>query len=141
MTINESFKLLLSRIEPTAAQIEAVEQHLATIKTRLKTIFTLKDFLKTGIVFLRRAGPYNQTLFNFPRLRIRTFISRDAAQLLHDEVHDHVSLYPAVYCRNLSIQQMMPEPEQIRLCLFAFRAVRINRDLKYLVEALSRFLR
>ena len=48
MTINESFKLLLSRIEPTTGQIEAAEQHLATIKARLKTIFTLKDFLKTG---------------------------------------------------------------------------------------------
>ncbi len=48
MTINDSFKLLLSRIEPTQAQIDAAEQHLATIKARLKTVFTLKDFLKTG---------------------------------------------------------------------------------------------
>lgn len=44
MTINDSFKLLLSRIEPTQAQIDAAEQHLATIKARLKTVFTLKDF-------------------------------------------------------------------------------------------------
>ncbi len=48
MTINDSFKLLLSRIEPTQAQIDAAEQHLATIKTRLSSAFTLKSFLKTG---------------------------------------------------------------------------------------------
>ena len=48
MTINDSFKLLLSRIEPTQAQIDATEQHLATIITRLKTVFILKDSSKTA---------------------------------------------------------------------------------------------
>lgn len=48
MTINESFKYLLTKIEPTAGQISAAEQHLATIKSRLSSAFTLKNFLKTG---------------------------------------------------------------------------------------------
>lgn len=48
MSINESFKLLLSRIEPTSGQAEAADGHLATIKTRLSSAFTLKSFLKTG---------------------------------------------------------------------------------------------
>ena len=48
MNINESFRLLLSRIEPTVGQIDAAERHLSAIKTRLSSAFTLKSFLKTG---------------------------------------------------------------------------------------------
>lgn len=71
MTINDSFKLLLSRIEPTQAQINAAEQHLATIKTRLKTVFTLKDFLKTG--------SYSRDTFNKSSSDVDVFavVSRD----------------------------------------------------------------
>jgi len=71
MTINESFKLLLSRIEPTQAQINAAEQHLATIKTRLKSVFTLKDYLKTG--------SYSRDTFNKDSSDVDVFavVSRD----------------------------------------------------------------
>jgi len=48
MSINESFKLLLFCIEPTTEQLAAAEGHLATIKTRLASAFTVKSFLKTG---------------------------------------------------------------------------------------------
>jgi hypothetical protein len=48
MNIAESFKLLLSRIEPTTAQVTAAEQHLATIKARLETVFTLKKYFAAG---------------------------------------------------------------------------------------------
>ncbi len=71
MTINESFKLVLSRIEPTSGQIEAAEGHLAAIKTRLKTVFTLKDFLKTG--------SYSRNTFNKNSSDVDVFavVSRD----------------------------------------------------------------
>jgi hypothetical protein len=57
LNINDSFKLLLSSIEPTQGQINAAEQHLAAIKARLKAAFTLKDFLKTGSY---SRGTYNK---------------------------------------------------------------------------------
>lgn len=71
MTINDSFKLLLSRIEPTQRQIDVAEQHLDTIKTRLKTVFTLKDFLRTG--------SYSRDTFNKGSSDIDVFavVSRD----------------------------------------------------------------
>jgi len=48
MTIAQSFQEILRRIQPTQAEIAAAEQHVATIKSRLTSAFTLKKYFKAG---------------------------------------------------------------------------------------------
>ena len=48
MTINESFQLLISRIQPSEAELSATRQHLDTIKTRLQTVFEVSSFRNIG---------------------------------------------------------------------------------------------
>ena len=48
MTINESFYELIRRIQPLDSEMNAGINHLATIKTRLETVFDLVDCRKTG---------------------------------------------------------------------------------------------
>jgi len=48
MTINESFQLLISRIQPTENEVKAARQHYATIRTRLETEFEVSKTVAIG---------------------------------------------------------------------------------------------
>jgi len=48
MSISQSFSSLISRIQPLASEVEAAKQHLATIQTRLETVFELSSCRRTG---------------------------------------------------------------------------------------------
>lgn len=48
MTINESFQLLNSRIQPTENEVAAARQHYATIRTRLETEFEVSKCIAVG---------------------------------------------------------------------------------------------
>jgi predicted nucleotidyltransferase len=48
MTINESFQLLNSRIQPTENEVQAARQHYATIRTRLETEFEVSKCVAVG---------------------------------------------------------------------------------------------
>lgn len=44
MTISESVTELLRRIQPLQSEVDAAQQHLEVIKTRLRTVFDVSDF-------------------------------------------------------------------------------------------------
>jgi predicted nucleotidyltransferase len=48
MTISESFQELIRRIQPLAREVQAARQHLATIKTRLQTVFEVSQCRTIG---------------------------------------------------------------------------------------------
>jgi tRNA nucleotidyltransferase (CCA-adding enzyme) len=48
MSVSNSFKTLLSRIQPLDSEIEAANGHISTIETRLSTAYDVKKFLVTG---------------------------------------------------------------------------------------------
>jgi hypothetical protein len=48
MTISESFRLLLSRTEPLASELDLARSHANSIETRLSSEFTVKKFLIVG---------------------------------------------------------------------------------------------
>lgn len=46
--VSDTLQSLLKRIQPTGGEIQAANQHFATIKTRLETVFTVKKFFMAG---------------------------------------------------------------------------------------------
>lgn len=48
MSVSGSFQTLLSRIQPLASEIQAANNHIATIKTRLESAFNVKKSIVTG---------------------------------------------------------------------------------------------
>lgn len=48
MTISESFLELIRRIQPLDSEVQAARQHLATIKTRLETVFEISSCRTIG---------------------------------------------------------------------------------------------
>lgn len=48
MSISQRFSTLIQRIQPSTAEIAAAKQHLATIQTRLETVFDLSNCRVTG---------------------------------------------------------------------------------------------
>src|SRR5438046_5642654 len=50
MTISESFTELLRRIQPLQSELDAAQQHIDTIKTRLRAVFHVTDFRIAGSI-------------------------------------------------------------------------------------------
>ena len=48
MNVAQSFAKLITRIQPTAAEVNSAKQHLATIGTRLETVFEVSSCRVTG---------------------------------------------------------------------------------------------
>jgi tRNA nucleotidyltransferase (CCA-adding enzyme) len=48
MSISQSFSKLISRLQPTDAEVNSAKQHLSVIKTRLETVFDLSSCRFTG---------------------------------------------------------------------------------------------
>jgi predicted nucleotidyltransferase len=48
MTISESFAEMLRRIQPLQSELDAAQQHIDVIKTRLRTVFEVSDFRIAG---------------------------------------------------------------------------------------------
>ncbi len=48
MSVSNSYQTLLTRIQPLDSEITAANGHIATIKTRLQSVFNVKKLLVTG---------------------------------------------------------------------------------------------